>query len=159
MQPTFEFSLFSMAFKAGGMRAENCDFHAGGMGACSRWSSEAWRAIPPVYDCFKTAPRRGASQGKCMGLASLRDAFSLMYWFRWYRSPSLARPPATSCKASGFKSRRKQRKVQGQLHSLFFDAALLSRKVRQSFWEGVLEQEHAREMAGAGVVLHGFASQ
>ena len=40
---------------------------------------------------------------KCTRLASLQDAIFLTHKFRWYRSPSLARPPATSSHASGIK--------------------------------------------------------
>ena len=41
----------------------SASFHAGGMAACSRWSSEAWRAIPPDNDYNKIEPRRGSSHG------------------------------------------------------------------------------------------------
>jgi len=80
---------------------------AGGFPACSRWLSDEG-ATPPDYDRYNTAPRKGASREKRTLLASLPDAFFLLHWFRWYRSPSLTQPPATSYHASGMKNQNRE---------------------------------------------------
>ena len=61
----------------------------------SRWLSEAWRATPPE-SMIKKNPHPGGvpdtNDARILHPSGMRYFF--MPLFRWYRSPSLAQPPA-----------------------------------------------------------------